>query len=725
MKNIYLLVCSFLICSQLHSQIILDENFDDGKIPEGWSIETMATDGGWKAGTSSQLSSSFFVITQNGSSGIVATNDDACNCDKSNDRLISPAMDLSGYENIILAFDVYYLDMGVQGFVEEFTVEISTDGTNWTVIEDLHGHGSWDTHKINISDYAGEPSVYISFKYNDGGGWVFGSAIDNVLVEEPLVLDSELVDVNSFLFGEVGREIPISGTIFNNGSTAITSLDIAYSIDGGIPVNEQISGINIPSFTFYNFHTSSGWTPDTDGFFTIEIDVSMTNGQEDQNLNNNKSVYTSQIYPKVEKSNDIVEIMNSVPVFTEVANQFDLLDRPTDLDFFPVDGKDELWVINQRVESSGGSTLTISDASTNPNDYNLRVDGNAWHFMSLPTAIAFSTENYNFGTTAGVQDANHSGGTFTGPTLWSSDPAIYAQPSGGNGSHLDMLHGSPLSMGIAHEVDNVFWVYDNWNKDIVRYDFVEDHGPGNDDHSDAIIRRYKNIGISADSNIPNHMILDKESGWLYFVDNGKDRVMRLDINSGGIAGSIPEINEPLAEHSQMGSFVVEEVISEGLVRPCGIEIVDDLLLVGDYGTGDIIVYNRSDFTEEGRIATGSPGLSGIKIGPDGSLWYVNREMNTLVKVEAGESTSAEEIALSNETVVYPNPANTLVNIKLPDALSGDASSLELLDIYGKRLAVFTINGIHSELDISRLIPGVYFIQVQNGVYSFQKKLIVD
>jgi hypothetical protein len=100
-------------------------------------------------------------------------------------------------------------------------------------------------------------------------------------------------------------------------------------------------------------------------------------------------------------------------------------------------------------------------------------------------------------------------------------------------------------------------------------------------------------------------------------------------------------------------------------------------------------------------------------------------MNTLVKVEAGESTSSEELALSNETVVYPNPASTQVNIKLPDSLNGAVSNLKLLDIYGKRLAVFTVNGIHSELDISGLVPGVYFIQVQNGEYSFQKKLVVD
>ena len=107
-----------------------------------------------------------------------------------------------------------------------------------------------------------------------------------------------------------------------------------------------------------------------------------------------------------------------------------------------------------------------------------KQDGNAWHFMSLPTGIAMS-DNGNFATSNGVYDANHDGGSpFTGPTLWSSDMSIYAEPSGGNGSHLDMLHESPYCQGIASETLNRFWVVDGNLGDIVMYDFKADHGPG-------------------------------------------------------------------------------------------------------------------------------------------------------------------------------------------------------------------------------------------------------
>ena len=69
------------------------------------------------------------------------------------------------------------------------------------------------------------------------------------------------------------------------------------------------------------------------------------------------------------------------------------------------------------------------------------------------------------------------------------------------------------------------------------------------------------------------MVLDKTTGWLYVVDNGNDRVLRLDINSGNVAGPLPLINEPLAEHSEMEN-VDWEVILDGLDRPCGIEIME-------------------------------------------------------------------------------------------------------------------------------------------------------
>src|SRR5690606_37169917 len=155
----------------------------------------------------------------------------------------------------------------------------------------------------------------------------------------------------------------------------------------------------------------------------------------------------------------------------------------------------------------------------------------------------------------GIRDANHTAnGTFTGPTLWSSHPDINAQPCGGDGSHLDMLHGSPYSMGIAHEADNIYWVFDGYNEHIVQYDFNEDHGPGNDDHSDGEIRRFTDITVEKEGKVPSHLILGKTTGWLYVVDNGNDRVLRVYINSATtMSPNLPLINEPLTVNATMNA----------------------------------------------------------------------------------------------------------------------------------------------------------------------------
>lgn len=339
------------------------------------------------------------------------------------------------------------------------------------------------------------------------------------------------------------------------------------------------------------------------------------------------------------------EMLNTVPEFYEEAvedeygihpPEFEVLagspiiKDPWDLDF-NFERPDELWVINHSIESVGGSVTIFFEAGTDGQSFERKTDGNAWHFMSLPSAIAFG-DNGNFATTTAVKDANHSGGTFTGPSLWSGDLSIFAEPSGGNGSHLDMLHGSPHSMGIAHEKDNVYWVYDGYHEHIVRYDFVDDHGPGNDYHGDALVHRYGDVEVKWNPDAPSHMILDKTSGWLYIADNGNKRIIRMDINSGVKKSDLPLINEPLEEHWEMGDTKWEVFAETGLSAPAGIELVDNRLFVSDFDTGEIIAYDTESKSELARISTGSAGIMGLKVGPDGKLWFVNQADDELVRI---------------------------------------------------------------------------------------------
>jgi sugar lactone lactonase YvrE len=198
------------------------------------------------------------------------------------------------------------------------------------------------------------------------------------------------------------------------------------------------------------------------------------------------------------------------------------------------------------------------------------------------------------------------------------------------GSHLDMLHESPYCMGIAHDRDNVYWVFDGHNDDIVRYDFQDDHGPGNDDHSDGIVWRY-DVDVTRVDGVPGHLVLDPETGWLYVADTGTGRVLHIDTASGVDGGNLMQQMEPLDEYLRMEDVTVE-VFASGLGEPSGIELSGGLLFVTDHATGDIIAYDLEG-TEIERLPTGAEAIMGIAAGPDGRLWYVDSEQEEVVRVD--------------------------------------------------------------------------------------------
>ena len=710
----------------LDAQVIFQEDFEGGSLPAGWSISTNATDGGWNVGTAASLSSQSFNIQDNGSTRIIGSNDDDCNCDKSADFLNTPRLDFSGLTSAVLRADVFYTGDSYQGVSESAEIAISTDSVNWTTLAELEGNTEWTPVTLILDDWAGMDSVYLSFRYNDNGGWLYGIGLDNIVIEVPPTLDAAFTSLNDRRFGETEIPFPFKGKISNNGRDTIKSLEISYSINGGTPVATVMDNLSIPSFAEYDFNLTDGWIPSQIGMTDVVMEITAVNNEIDEDSTNNIQNLNTEIFEQVIVPNKIDEYIGKIPFMNEVATSADQLDKPADLDFFPIKGLDEVWVVNQRTENSGGSTLTITGASTEDPDYWHRVDGNSWHFMSIPTAIEFDPVSFFFATTPGVQDANHSGGTFTGPTLWESHPDIYAQPSGGNGSHMDMLHGSPYSMGIAHEVDNVYWVYDDWNKDIVRYDFVEDHGPGNSYHGDAMVLRYQNIGINADGDVPSHMILHKESGWLYIVDNGNDRVIRLDINSGVMGNSIPLINEPLAQHAAVVNFNWETIIDQGLDRPSGIEIMENRLLVSDYATGEIIVYDMdADFEEIGRIPTETPGITGIKVGPTGDIWYTNRIMNTLIRAEPGDVSNDEEQVLAEMINVSPNPTSGKLNIKLPEFPGNPMVEVSVKNINGNLIRSFPQAGTNIQIDLGDLPNGVYLLSITADQLNETRKVVVS
>ncbi|MEO8148405.1 MAG: T9SS type A sorting domain-containing protein [Bacteroidia bacterium] len=84
----------------------------------------------------------------------------------------------------------------------------------------------------------------------------------------------------------------------NHGTSAITSMDVNYNIDGGTTVTASLTGLNIASLGTYSYTHPTSWNPSSAGLHTIRIWASNLNGNADQNHSDDTltkvvNVYTS------------------------------------------------------------------------------------------------------------------------------------------------------------------------------------------------------------------------------------------------------------------------------------------------------------------------------------------------------------------------------------------------------------------------------------------------
>ena len=288
----------------------------------------------------------------------------------------------------------------------------------------------------------------------------------------------------------------------------------------------------------------------------------------------------------------------------------------------------------------GGSTVIFHDVGLSSQTSEYRKDAYSRHFMHTASSLAFDDEGF-FANTLDCQDANNnSNGFFTGPTLWDSDLSIYAVINQNGpllGSHLDMIHQSPYSMGIEYAgTGNVYWVFDGHHSSIVRYDFATPHEAGGHDHSDGKVWRYDEIDISREEGISSHMILDDSLNFLYIADTGNQRILKFNVNSGNYSYDLTPYGESLSEYYMMENAEWEIYINQELDKPSGIDIYEDRLVVSDYTTGHIIIYDISTTlpNELGRIDTGSENnIMGIKIDHNQKIWFVNYNDNNVVRID--------------------------------------------------------------------------------------------
>jgi hypothetical protein len=254
----------------------LFEDFEDiTEFPDGWSQEFNAGSDGWLIGTTEELSSPFWTIPPHGK--VALTNDDECNCNKANDRLILPTMSFASGMYYI-KFD--YILHGGAG--ESAFLEASTNGSTWSTVMQLQGGNQWfDDNFIILEDYEGVSQITFRFRYNDNGQWAYGAGVDNIEIAplSEVGISIMSLDVLGAYSVAATPNITFDFTVLNSGASTINSLTVETRVDDILIGTDEITGLSIETADEFQVSTISPY-PAVAGTRELEITITHVNGNE-------------------------------------------------------------------------------------------------------------------------------------------------------------------------------------------------------------------------------------------------------------------------------------------------------------------------------------------------------------------------------------------------------------------------------------------------------------
>lgn len=243
MKITILSLFLFGITLNTFSQVFYSEDFEGTmnattNLPTNWTESGLSTDGIWTVGDAAAASSAYisWPVPVTGTN-FAYTNDDDCNCNKSNDRITLPVLDFTGMTFVEMNVDIFLNG----GYGEQFYCLVSLNGgSTYDTVYTAAGAGNvWTPNvNINLTSYAGSANVTITFAYNDGGNWAYGAGIDNISLSE-FAQPFDLTPLNSNReYSSIPETqvdlIDLVLNVYNNSPNDLTDLvvDANISIDG-------------------------------------------------------------------------------------------------------------------------------------------------------------------------------------------------------------------------------------------------------------------------------------------------------------------------------------------------------------------------------------------------------------------------------------------------------------------------------------------------------------
>ncbi|HRG82927.1 MAG TPA: T9SS type A sorting domain-containing protein, partial [Chitinophagaceae bacterium] len=149
-------------------------------------------------------------------------------------------------------------------------------------------------------------------------------------------------------------------------------------------------------------------------------------------------------------------------------------------------------------------------------------------------------------------------------------------------------------------------------------------------------------------------------------------------------------------------------------------------LPADY---DLRLYRNN--TQVGASSNGSTTSETINYTATAGTYYArvfgyNGANNTsscyTLRVQLGTASRTEEL-ITEKVILFPNPVTSKLNIRI-DNLQGLAD-IRVFDMYGKLVRQQRTATVNTEMDLSKLAAGMYFIRVMNGGKETTLKVVKD
>jgi hypothetical protein len=145
--------------------------------------------------------------------------------------------------------------------------------------------------------------------------------------------------------------------------------------------------------------------------------------------------------------------------------------------------------------------------------------------------------------------------------------------------------------------------------------------------------------------------------------------------------------------------------------------------IGGHASEDVhgvIQHSDNNYTLAGEMfysPSGDVNCSNFIYGSRYNYWLLGISDTTVNITETQQ--------LNDNINVYPNPANTVLNIDFSNDYNIRNTTIEIVDINGKTILKLKIANVSTQLDIKKMNSGLYLMKIQNDKNLITKRIIIQ